>query len=468
MNATRAPGTAAGALDWEHLRLDCATARVRVTDREQDRPVGTATLTMGPPWRPGGLVVDADEATWRWSSPDADARLRLTADRTLSARLTITARGADAAVEGPVVGWRGAFACPAWPGGGTGLALLDERPSDGLVVAAVQTRGQVRAAGPGLALTPAGLELAAGRSWVSAWTIDVHPHRAGALAALPAWLPHRLDVAEGEPVRIGLPDAAVSGPGTISTDEEGSLLEAAPGVHRFTVAGPGIDARLRLAWARSVDATATRRARRLVGSEARTAGAAQAMIVAWADARHGLHHDRAVGFLRAWADERLDRPGSPAEALGIVPLLAAAGSDPDRLGAVAERLSALPPAPGPLLAWLGAAPALARAGVAAPPPPLDRDDDLCRMLSAAAAREPDAPPQLWQVLPRLHSGLPWSLDPGRAADAALCCAALGLAPAGWDIGARMPWPLPELVGATRAWLCAAGPDDTTLAWLLWG
>ena len=72
------------------------------------------------------------------------------------------------------------------------------------------------------------------------------------------------------------------------------------------------------------------------------------------------------------------------------------------------------------------------------------------------------------MLPRLHSGLPWSLDPGRAADAALCCAALGLAPAGWDIGARMPWPLPELVGATRAWLCAAGPDDTTLAWLLWG
>ena len=202
MNATRAPGTAAGALDWEHLRLDCTTARVRVTDREQDRPVGTATLTMGPPWRPGGLVVDADEATWRWSSPDADARLRLTADRTLSARLTITARGADAAVEGPVVGWRGAFACPAWPGGGTGLALLDERPSDGLVVAAVQTRGQVRAAGPGLALTPAGLELAAGRSWVSAWTIDVHPHRAGALAALRAQAGRaRLTACVSDPVR---------------------------------------------------------------------------------------------------------------------------------------------------------------------------------------------------------------------------------------------------------------------------
>ncbi|WP_316667418.1 hypothetical protein [uncultured Propionibacterium sp.] len=464
MNATT-PRT----LSWEHLRLDCAPREVRVSDREQDRPVGTATISLGEQWDFEGLEADADEATWRWSSPEAGARLRLTADRTISARLSVTAGGSGAAVAaGPAVDWRGAFSCPSWPGGSSGLVLLDERPADGLVVTASQTRGHVHEEDRGLVLVPEGLELAAGRSWVSAWTIDLHPHRAAALAGLPAWLPHRLDVAVGEPVRIGLPDAAVSGPGRISTDEGGSLIEAGSGVHRFRVAGPGVDAQLQLAWAGSVADTALRRAHGIIGADPRTTSTAQAMVVAWADARHGLPHDQASGFLRTWADELLDRPGVPVDPLGIVPLLVAAEDDPARLGAVAGRLDAIPASAGALLAWMSAAPVLARSGLAAPVPPVDRADALCRVLSAVVTHAPGAPQELWELLPRLHSGLPWPMAPGHAADAAMHCAALGLAPAGWDIGARMPWSLPDLIAATRAWLCAGGPDDAALAWLVWG
>ncbi|RLP11024.1 hypothetical protein [Propionibacterium australiense] len=465
MNAS----TATGQLVWEHLRLECAPREVRVMDREQDRPVGTATISMASPWRLEDFALEADEATWRWRSAGTVAQLRLTADRTISARLVLTAdEPVTGLAAGPSVGWRGAFSCPSWPGGSSGLVLLDERPSDGLVVTAGQTRGHVDAGERGLTLTPAGLDLAAGRSWVSAWTIDRHPHRAAALAALPGWLPHRLDVPAGEPVPIALPDAAVSGPGRISTNESGSLIEAEPGIHCFTVAGPGVDARLQLAWAESLGDVAARRARLIAGSDPRGADAAQAAIIAWADAGHELPHDQAMRFLAAWADELLDRPGQPVEPLAVAPLLAAAGTDPARLGAVAGRLGALPDSAGALLAWMGAAPVLAGSGITPPAPPADRDDPLCRVLSAVATHAPRVPDELWGLLPRLHSGLPWPMAPEHATDAALCCAGLALAPAGWDVGARMPWSLPELVAATRAWLIAAGPGDQTLAWLLWG
>ena len=458
----------AGALGWEHLHVECTPHGVRVTDREQDRFVGSATVSMGPSWHLECLEVEADEATWRWASPLGRARLRLTADRTISARLQITSDRPVRLTETPVVTWRGAFSCPAWPGGSSALVLLDERPTDGLVVAAGQTRGHTRDDGLGLAVAPDGLELTAKSTWVSAWTIDLYPHRAAALASLPAWLPHRLEVPAGEQVSIPLPDAAVSGPGQVLTDERGSLVEAEPGIHRFTVAGPGVNAQLQLAWAESLTDLAARRARTIAGMDPRGADPAQASVVAWAGTSHALPHDQAARFVTVWSDELLDRPGRTADPLGIAPLLASAGDDPARLSAAADQLGALRASPGALLAWLAAAPALSGAGLEPPAPPVDRDDPLCRVLSATARHAPRIPDEVWGLLPRLHSGLPWPMPAERWADAAMCCAALDLAPAGWDISTRMPWSLPDLVAATRAWLCAAGPDDRTLAWLLWG
>lgn len=457
-----------GTIRWEHLCLECARDGLVLTDREEGRTVGRAQLSVGSQWARADLVVEADEAIWRWSCPQARAELRLTADRTVSMRLRVTAGAREAVLSGlPALDWHGPFSCPRWPGGGSALVLLDERPGDGSVLAATQTRGHAHRDGRGLVLGPDELTLATGCSWVSSWTIDRHPSLTAALGTLPAWVPARTCVGPDEPLRIELPDAAVSGPGRISTDERGSVLVAAPGVHRFTVAGPGVDCLVALAWAEPAALIAGRRARHVLDGEPRTAGDAEAMILAWADSAHELPHSQAHCFLRAWADELLDRSGPPVGPLAIGALVADAGPERSRLVRLAGLLDALSPSPGALLAWMSAAPALVRAGLTPPPAPVDRDDALCRVLAATAAGAAEAPAELRAVLPRLHSGLPWPLDRERHTDTALCCAALTLVPEHWRIRPSAPRTLPELVEETRRWLCADDPDDEALAWLLW-
>ncbi len=469
-------------IGWRHLRFDAVgdATQLSVLDTRESRVLGSLRVELVDPWRPAGATFLDDEIEWHWSHPGGGRALaRMTAGTNLVLRMSVTAPR-DAALESPppVLSWTGRGPVRAWLGGSSALAILDERPSDGLVVAAVLTgghasggHGQQDAADDELSIAcgPQPICLSAAGSSSCTWVLRIQPDVASAMSLFPPWMPSTITPAAGEPVRFDLPDAVLISDARTSTDERGTEVFADAGHHDVTLRGPGLDCTLTLTWNAGGRAMLTERALALLrGTDPRTAGAAQAALIDRAAAEGLLPNDEARDYLEVFCQELLDRRPSSPGPLAVPVLIHRASGSADLLDEVLGVVGQLSPGPEAMLGWMAAG--IAARGAELPfttRPPVDPDDPLCIALHDILVRAERPSASVWRSTAWLHGPFPQSRPAAGRLRSALACVVLSLTPPGWHLEERLGVGVLEEIEDTRAWLAADPLSDAELAWLVW-
>lgn len=468
---------------WHGLRLAPCEDRpgLTVTDTsQQHRVVGTLDILLDEPWHHGSADHLDDEVEWHWTHPSGGRAIaRVSVGPHLHVRLALIAAPHESLSTAPArIAWYGQAPVRAWTGGSLAVVILDERPSDGRVIAATLTSGFAtscppRQRGPAQQLVisagSAPVWLAPGASTTCTWAVRDLKDLAAVRSLLPPWMPRTITPAAGDAVRIDLPDAVVRTDAHSETDEHGTLVWAGAGRHEIGLQGTGLDCTVALTWNGGYESILTRRAAQLLRTtDPRRASAAQVAIVDRADAEGTLPHDEAQSFLAGYCQDLLDRHPAPPDPLSVPPLVRWAAGSPGVLRRIDAMVDELAPGPGPMLGWLAAAIALRSAGIAiGARPPVDPDDPLCLALRDVLTHSPAPSEAVWRATTWLHGPLPQTRPAAERLRSALSCAILSISPAGWHLENRLGVNLPEEIEHTWAWLAAEEISDAELAWLVW-
>ncbi|MFT8396032.1 hypothetical protein [Propionibacterium sp.] len=473
---------------------------VDIRDRIGSRLIGSLTVAIPAPWQPTHSAYLDDEFEWGWSHPSgASCTARLSAaspgapGSAATLRLVVTA-SAGAALESspPQLHWHGSAPVRCWLGGSRALAVLDERPEDGVVTVLALTSGVGRPHSDASAETPDGLVIDAGasptvldtgQSWICTWALRRSSNLPAAMARTPEWLPRSVAPAAGEAVRFELPDVVVVSNADQCVDEHGTELSSEGGRHDIALRGPGLDCTLTLVWNAGRRALLAGRATQVLEStDPRKATPAQAAILDRAMAEQLLPHDPAQAFLDSFCEEFLaHRHGraddgtieASAQNVSLDPLVLPvlvdwAANSAETLTAVAGLLPQLEPGPGAMLGWLAVSLASRTAGLTVDAPiPVDADDVLYLALHDILVRRPEPTGAVWQSTYWLHGPLPADFPAPQPLRTAMACAVLSFCPARWCMEQRLGIGVHEEIENTRAWLATGRLSDEELAWLMW-